>query len=67
MYKSLAVGVLLALGVSLSGCASAPASGTMAARDDFCSHIDCAQMAAINAIAHHNGVEVIWLDPPQKN
>ena len=67
MYKSLAVGMLLALGASLSGCASAPASGTMAAKDDYCSQFDCARMAAINSLAQHNGVEVIWLHPLEKN
>ena len=66
MYRSIAVGLLLGMGLVLGGCASAPASGTGAVKDDYCSRVDCAHMAAVNSVATQNGVNVVWVHPPER-
>jgi hypothetical protein len=48
-------------GLALGGCASSPATA-QAANDD----IDYAKVAAINRLAARSGLQVIWINLPQK-
>ena len=47
----------------LSACA---ATGSTTVADDPCARLDCEKMAKVSRAARERGLDVIWVNPPEK-
>lgn len=63
MAKVLGVTLFLA-SLGLGGCASVQPESTTS---EYCSRVDCVQMALVDQAATQHGVDVLWIHPPLRN